>query len=113
MSPRVLAIESSCDETAAAVVEQRESGPYVLSSVVRTQVEVHAKFGGVVPELASRHHLGSVSTVVPPSSAITLFHRLRARSQSRMYSSRSTSFMALRSGTSLSVSLPPSTTGRR
>lgn len=64
MNPRVLAIESSCDETAAAVVEQRAAGPYVLSSVVRTQVEVHAKFGGVVPELASRHHLGSVSAVV-------------------------------------------------
>lgn len=64
MTARVLAIESSCDETAAAVVEQRDAGPFVLSSVVRTQVEVHAKFGGVVPELASRHHLGSVSTVV-------------------------------------------------
>ena len=49
---RVLAIESSCDETAAAVVE----GLRVCSSVVASQVEVHAEFGGVVPELASRHH---------------------------------------------------------
>lgn len=58
--PRVLAIESSCDETAAAVVE----GSLVRSSVVATQVEVHAPFGGIVPELASRHHLGSVVPVI-------------------------------------------------
>ena len=58
--PRVLAIESSCDETAAAVVEGRT----VRSSVVRTQIEVHDRFGGVVPELASRHHLGAVVPVV-------------------------------------------------
>ncbi|MCH9684277.1 MAG: tRNA (adenosine(37)-N6)-threonylcarbamoyltransferase complex transferase subunit TsaD [Deltaproteobacteria bacterium] len=60
MTSRVLAIESSCDETAAAVVE----GNRVLSSVVRSQIEVHEKFGGVVPELASRHHLGAVVPVV-------------------------------------------------
>jgi len=58
--PVVLAIESSCDETAAAVVEGRR----VHSSVVRSQIEVHGRFGGVVPELASRHHLGAVVPVV-------------------------------------------------
>jgi N6-L-threonylcarbamoyladenine synthase len=58
--PRVLAIESSCDETAAAVVE----GSHVRSSVVRSQIEIHGRFGGVVPELASRHHLGAVVPVV-------------------------------------------------
>lgn len=58
--PRVLAIESSCDETACAVVEDL----LVRSSVVRTQIDVHARFGGVVPELASRHHLGAISPVV-------------------------------------------------
>ena len=57
---RVLAIESSCDETACAVVE----GSRVLSSVVASQVEVHARFGGVVPELASRHHLDDVTPVI-------------------------------------------------
>lgn len=57
---RILAIESSCDETAAAVVE----GSRVLASVVRTQIEVHGRFGGVVPELASRHHLGAIVPVV-------------------------------------------------
>ncbi len=60
MPPVVLAIESSCDETAAAVVEGRR----VHSSVVRSQIEVHGRFGGVVPELASRHHLGAVVPVV-------------------------------------------------
>jgi N6-L-threonylcarbamoyladenine synthase len=58
---RVLGIETSCDETAAAVVE---SGARVLSSVVRGQDAVHAPYGGVVPELASRDHLGAVSEVV-------------------------------------------------
>lgn len=60
VAPRVLAIESSCDETAAAVVE----GRVVRSSVVRSQIEVHNRFGGVVPELASRYHLGAVVPVV-------------------------------------------------
>lgn len=57
---RVLAIESSCDETAAAVVEDG----FVRSSVVSSQIQVHAAFGGVVPELASRHHLGAIVPVV-------------------------------------------------
>ena len=46
----VLGIETSCDETAAAVVED---GRYVRSSVVSSQVDLHARFGGVVPEVAS------------------------------------------------------------
>ena len=57
---RVLAIESSCDETACAVVD----GMRVRSSVVASQVEIHARFGGVVPELASRHHLDSITPVI-------------------------------------------------
>jgi N6-L-threonylcarbamoyladenine synthase len=57
---RVVALESSCDETACAVVESSR----VLSSVVSSQIEVHRPFGGVVPELASRHHLGEVVPVV-------------------------------------------------
>lgn len=59
-APRILAIESSCDETACAVVE----GLYVHASVVASQVELHAQFGGVVPELASRHHLTAIVPVV-------------------------------------------------
>jgi N6-L-threonylcarbamoyladenine synthase len=58
---RILAIESSCDETAAAVIEDETR---VLSSVVASQLSVHAKYGGVVPELASREHLRAVVPVV-------------------------------------------------
>src|SRR5271168_1088327 len=61
MAVRILGIESSCDETAAAVVED-ETG--VLSSVVASQLDEHAKYGGVVPELASREHLRAVVPVV-------------------------------------------------
>ncbi|MBL8226949.1 MAG: tRNA (adenosine(37)-N6)-threonylcarbamoyltransferase complex transferase subunit TsaD [Bryobacterales bacterium] len=58
---RILGIESSCDETAAAVVED---GSRVLSSIVSSQLEVHGKYGGVVPELASREHLRAIVPVV-------------------------------------------------
>jgi N6-L-threonylcarbamoyladenine synthase len=58
---RVLGIESSCDETAAAVVED---GRVVRSDVVASQNEVHARYGGVVPELASRAHILNVVPVV-------------------------------------------------
>lgn len=59
MNPTILAIESSCDETAAAVLR----GEQVLSNIVATQ-DVHAKYGGVVPELASRAHQGNIVPVV-------------------------------------------------
>jgi N6-L-threonylcarbamoyladenine synthase len=58
---RILGIESSCDETAAAVVED---GASVLSSVVASQLDTHGKYGGVVPELASREHLRAIVPVV-------------------------------------------------
>jgi N6-L-threonylcarbamoyladenine synthase len=58
---KVLAIETSCDETAAAVVED---GRHVLSSVVSSQVDLHARFGGVVPEVAGRAHLELLTPVV-------------------------------------------------
>jgi N6-L-threonylcarbamoyladenine synthase len=58
---RILAIESSCDETAAAVVED---GIAILSSVVASQLATHGKYGGVVPELASREHLRAIVPVV-------------------------------------------------
>ena len=57
----VLAIESSCDETAAAVVRD---GRKILSSVVSSQIAIHAEYGGVVPEIASRKHLESISPVI-------------------------------------------------
>jgi N6-L-threonylcarbamoyladenine synthase len=58
---RILAIESSCDDTAAAVVED---GRRILSNVVSSQVSVHQKYGGVVPELASRKHIESIVPIV-------------------------------------------------
>jgi N6-L-threonylcarbamoyladenine synthase len=57
----VLGIETSCDETAAAVVED---GRRILSNVVSTQVAIHAPYGGVVPELASRHHIENIVPVI-------------------------------------------------
>lgn len=57
----ILGIESSCDETAAAVVEK---GSRIRSNVVASQFDVHAKYGGVVPELASREHLRAIVAVV-------------------------------------------------
>ena len=61
----ILSIESSCDETAAAVVRGRE----VLSSVVNTQIEEHKIYGGVVPEIASRRHSENISAVVDKAIA--------------------------------------------
>jgi N6-L-threonylcarbamoyladenine synthase len=58
---RILGIESSCDETAAAVVVD---GRRILSSVVASQIDIHRKYGGVVPELASREHLRQIVPVV-------------------------------------------------
>ena len=58
---RILGIETSCDETAAAVLEDRSR---VLSSVVASQVDVHRRYGGVVPELAARKHVEAIGVVV-------------------------------------------------
>src|SRR5262249_41010281 len=57
----VLGIESSCDETAAAVIQD---GRVIRSNIVASQIETHAPFGGVVPELASREHLDRIAPVV-------------------------------------------------
>ncbi|MBW2221739.1 MAG: tRNA (adenosine(37)-N6)-threonylcarbamoyltransferase complex transferase subunit TsaD, partial [Deltaproteobacteria bacterium] len=57
----VLGIESSCDETAAAVVKD---GKEILSNVVASQVDFHKKYGGVVPEIASRKHVESIVPVI-------------------------------------------------
>ena len=62
----VLAIESSCDETACAIVR---NGREVVSNVVATQIEIHRRFGGVVPEIASRNHTLAIETVVKDALA--------------------------------------------
>lgn len=63
---RILALESSCDETACAIIE---NGRGLLSSVVASQMEVHARFGGVFPEVASRQHVLAVVPVVEQALA--------------------------------------------
>ena len=63
-----LAIESSCDETSAAVLR---GGREVLSLVISTQIPVHQKFGGVVPEIASRKHIVNIMPVI-----ICSFHHI-------------------------------------
>jgi len=60
-SMNILAIESSCDETAAAIVKD---GREVLSNVVASQIDIHAKYGGVVPEVAARAHVQSIIPVI-------------------------------------------------
>ncbi len=64
----VLAIETSCDETAVAIVEGRQ----VLSSVVASQIEVHQRYGGVVPEIASREHVSAIGVAI--AQALTEAH---------------------------------------
>ena len=59
-SVKILSIESSCDETSVAIVE---NGRNVLSCVIATQIEIHKRFGGVVPEVASRNHILAIETV--------------------------------------------------
>ncbi|HTC66835.1 MAG TPA: tRNA (adenosine(37)-N6)-threonylcarbamoyltransferase complex transferase subunit TsaD [Candidatus Acidoferrum sp.] len=67
MRTRILGIESSCDETAAAVVSD---GLEVLSNAVASQIDIHKKYGGVVPELASREHLRQIVPVVREALAL-------------------------------------------
>lgn len=64
MSELILGIETSCDETAAAVVG---SGREVLSNVVSSQIDIHARYGGVVPEIASRAHVEMITPVIAQS----------------------------------------------
>ena len=65
---KILAIETSCDETAAAVINGREGGDYaslsVLSNIVSSQINIHKKYGGVVPEVAAREHVLNILPVI-------------------------------------------------
>jgi len=63
---KILGIETSCDETAAAVVEE---GTRILSSQIASQVEIHARYGGVVPEVASRQHILAIIPIVKQAMA--------------------------------------------
>ncbi|RKJ47444.1 tRNA (adenosine(37)-N6)-threonylcarbamoyltransferase complex transferase subunit TsaD, partial [Butyricicoccus sp. 1XD8-22] len=57
----ILAIETSCDETAAAIIR---NGTEIVSNVVASQIESQQRFGGVVPEIASRHHVEKITLVI-------------------------------------------------
>ncbi|MDP2647716.1 MAG: tRNA (adenosine(37)-N6)-threonylcarbamoyltransferase complex transferase subunit TsaD, partial [Candidatus Yanofskybacteria bacterium] len=61
---KILAIETSCDETAAAVVEATDGRFLVLSNIISSQIELHNKWGGVVPQLAAREHVKNIHHVV-------------------------------------------------
>jgi len=63
---RILAIETSCDETAAAVLE---NGRLLLSSTIASQMDIHARYGGVYPEVASRQHVLSILPVIEETLA--------------------------------------------
>src|SRR4051794_13911783 len=66
----VLGIETSCDETAAAVVRGRVPGPgKILSNIVLSQLEDHAPYGGVVPEIAARAHIEALDTIIEAAMA--------------------------------------------
>ena len=64
-NPIILGIETSCDETAAAIIKNHENGPpKILSNIVSSQFDVHKEFGGVVPELAARSHVEKIDLIV-------------------------------------------------
>src|SRR6202163_4484597 len=66
----VLGIETTCDETAAAVVERPEAGPgKILSNIVLSQISEHAAFGGVVPEIAARAHVEALDLIIAKAMA--------------------------------------------
>ena len=66
----VLGIETSCDETAAAVVERSgEARGAILSNVILSQIDEHAAFGGVVPEIAARAHVEALDTIIGAAMA--------------------------------------------
>src|SRR5699024_7948668 len=62
----ILGIETSCDETAAAIVK---NGKQIITNVVASQIDSHKRFGGVVPEVASRHHVENMTLVVEEAFA--------------------------------------------
>ena len=72
----ILAIESSCDETAASVVK---NGRTILSNVISSQIELHKLYGGVVPEIASRKHIEKINQVWKKEQEIRLLKMIKSR----------------------------------
>ena len=67
----ILAIETSCDETAAAVVR---NGREVLANIIFSQIDLHTLYGGVVPEIASRKHIEKINQVAGEALRLSLIH---------------------------------------
>ena len=62
--PIIIGIESSCDETAVAIIREKNDGKAeILSNIISSQVDVHKEFGGVVPELAARSHIEKIDVI--------------------------------------------------
>ena len=68
---KILGVETSCDETAAAIVED---GSNILSNIVASQVDIHARYGGIVPEVASRQHLITILPIVKQAMSAANMH---------------------------------------
>ncbi len=74
----VLGIETSCDETAASIVKSDKNGIFVLSNVVSSQIDIHRKYNGVVPEIAAREHVLNIIPVIDEALTRAGFKRLEA-----------------------------------
>ena len=72
---KIMGIESSCDETGVGIVELREDGHMeIIANAVASSMEQHARFGGVVPEIASRAHLEAMPQVMQAALDLSLIH---------------------------------------
>ena len=72
---KILGIDTRCDETSDAVVED---GKHILSNVISSQFDLHEKYGGIVPELASRKHVESINYIIDHALAAVSYTHLRA-----------------------------------
>jgi N6-L-threonylcarbamoyladenine synthase len=64
---KILGIDTSCDDTSVAVVED---GKHILSNVISSQFDLHKKYGGIVPELASRKHIESINYIIDQAMTV-------------------------------------------
>ena len=71
---RVLGIESSCDETSVSIVEKVGDKTKVLSNIVKSQLDIHKDYGGVVPELAARAHSDVIHKLIQMALDLSLIH---------------------------------------
>ena len=81
---KILAIESSCDETAAAVVV---NGREALSNVISSQIDLHTLYGGVVPEIASRKHIENINYVIEKALSVEAVEAVAVKLRTRQLNS--------------------------